>query len=119
MKRTLLVAAAAGLMLAAVPAVGAPVCSWTGAWESNWGRMDLAQSGDNVSGSYVRQSGKMVGRVSGNVLSGKWSEAPTYKPPKDEGDYEFTMVTGCGAFDGRWRYVGESRWRPWTGKRGR
>ncbi len=107
----------AALVLTAIPVVAAPSCTWTGAWETNWGRMDLQQSGDNVTGTYVRQSGKMVGRVAGNVLSGTWTEAPTYRPPKDEGDYEFSLLPGCNAFDGRWRYTGESRWRPWTGKR--
>ncbi len=117
-RTSLRVALVAAVVISGYPAaVAGPTCSWTGSWETNWGRMDLQQSGDNVTGTYARQSGRMTGRVSGNVLTGQWSEAPTYKAPKDEGDYEFAMQTGCNSFDGRWRYTGESRWRPWTGRR--
>ncbi len=107
----------AALVSTAIPVVAAPPCTWTGRWETNWGRMDLQQSGDQVTGTYVRQQGKMLGRAAGNALSGTWTEGPTYRPPTDAGDYEFVMAPGCNAFNGRWRYTGKSDWRPWTGKR--
>lgn len=40
-------------------------CSWSGTWSSNWGEQVMHQSGDQVSGTYTHDQGKIVGTVSG------------------------------------------------------
>ena len=66
--------------------------SWEGEWDSNWGKMVLIQSGSAVTGTYTHDKGKISGTISGNTLTGTWSESPSYAPPSDAGDIEFTMA---------------------------
>lgn len=87
---------------------------WTGKWDTEYGVMTITQEGTNVTGTYSREEGKIVGTVSGNVLSGTWSEIPTYLPPKDAGDIEFVMSEDGLKFEGRWRYASEGQWFPWA-----
>lgn len=96
--------------------------SWTGEWDTNDNgyKMFLQQTGDRVTGTYPYDEGRIEGRVVGNKLVGRWSEAPTYKPNRDAGDVEFTMSADGRSFTGKWRYGSEEPWRdgnPWNGKR--
>ncbi|MDM7935457.1 MAG: hypothetical protein QUS08_08740, partial [Methanothrix sp.] len=47
-------------------------CDWTGTWSTNWGEMVLQQSGDDVSGHYAHDQGRIQGTVSGGRLVGTW-----------------------------------------------
>lgn len=110
------------LMTTAMPAVGAGggACDWTGTWDTNWGKMELVQTGTRVTGTYEHDNGKIVGEESGNSLIGTWSEAPSYSPPDDAGDFEFTISPDCNSFTGKWRYGSTSGdWKVggWTGDR--
>lgn len=89
--------------------------SWTGEWETNWGKMVLTQNGASVTGTYTHDSGKINGTISGNTLIGSWSESPTYAPPNDRGDIEFTMSPDGKSFTGKWRYGSEGNWGNWEG----
>lgn len=92
-------------------------CDWTGTWNTNWGEMKLTQSGNTVTGEYTWDKGKITGTVSGQVLKGTWSESPSYSPPNDAGDFEFTKTT-CDSFEGKWRYGSSGEWRTdWSGTR--
>ena len=55
--------------------------------------------------------------MEGNVVKGKWSEGPSYKPPKDAGEFEFTIAEDGHSFKGKWRYgFGTGDWRStWDG----
>ena len=108
-------------------------CDWTGTWDTNWGKMELVQTGNqvtgtasltlpqrtNLTGSYKPDNGKIEGKVSGNTLIGTWSEAPSYSPPNEAGDFEFTISPDCNSFTGKWRYGSTGDWRvgDWTGSR--
>ena len=92
---------------------------WTGTWESDqWGEMNLTQDGTTVTGVYEWDGGKIAGTVSGNTLRGTWSEAPTYAPLNDAGDFEFTLSDDGKSFTGKWRYGSDGDWNgDWTGQK--
>ena len=92
---------------------------WGGDWKTEqWGKMYLFQEGNQVTGDYEHDNGKLVGTVSGATLTGTWSEAPAYSPPDDTGDVELTMSAGGNSFTGRWRYGSSGDWDgTWSGER--
>jgi hypothetical protein len=93
-------------------------CDWTGTWSTNWGPMRLVQRGGTVSGDYDWDQGLIEGTLDGDVLRGTWTEVPSREPPRDAGDYEFTMAEDCQSFTGRWRYGSSEAWRQsWDGAR--
>ena len=80
--------------------------------------MELLQSGNSVTGSYTWDQGKISATVSGNKITGTWSESPSYGPPNDAGDIEVTMSEDCRSFSGRWRYGSSGDWKTdYTGSR--
>jgi hypothetical protein len=92
---------------------------WTGVWDSEqWGEMELKQSGDRVTGTYAWDDGKIEGTVSGTTLRGTWSESPSYSPPDDAGDFEFTLSADGKSFSGHWRYGSDGDWDgDWTAEK--
>ena len=100
------------------PPLVAPTTNWTGSWLcGQWGRLTLSQSGDQVTGSYTYDNGKLTGYAAGNTLVGTWSEAPTYNPPNDAGDVQFNLSADGNSFTGHWRYGSAGDWKPWNGER--
>ncbi|MCJ7444835.1 MAG: FecR family protein [Methanotrichaceae archaeon] len=94
------------------------ICSWTGTWDTNFGSMDVQMSGNSVTGTYPHDQGRIQGAFSENKLIGKWFEAPSYNPPNDAGDLEFTMSADCRSFSGNWRYGSTGSWSGgWSGTR--
>lgn len=87
----------------------------SGKWDTTWGEMILNQSGENVTGTYTWDDGKIVGVLNGNVMTGTWSEKPSYSPPKDAGVVEFTFSPN--SFTGKWAYGDEQPTGTWEGKR--
>ena len=75
-----------------------------GIWNTNWGQMILKQHGKYISGTYTYDKGKLEGVLKGRVLTGKWMEAPTYKPCNDSGAIKFTFSLDGKSFTGHWRY---------------
>ena len=93
--------------------------TWAGNWDSNWGDMVLYQSGGRVWGQYTHDDGRIEGTVSGNVLTGTWSEAPSYSPPDDAGDCVLRLSADGDSFEGDWRYGSDGAWYydGWSGVR--
>jgi hypothetical protein len=84
---------------------------WSGSWDSDWGIMVFNQNGDQVTGTYTHDNGKIKGTVSGNTLTGTWSEAPSYNSPNDAGDVVITLAADGNSFNGNWRYgSGTGKW---------
>jgi hypothetical protein len=78
--------------------------------------MVVRQQGDAVNGTYSRQNGRITGRAGGRRLTGTWSEAPSYKEPKDAGAFELTLAADGRSFTGNYRYAGSAKWDgPWVG----
>jgi hypothetical protein len=89
--------------------------SWSGKWNTNFGPMALKQTGAAVSGTYTHDKGRIAGQVTGNVLKGRWSEAPTYGGPSDAGPFEFKLTKDGKSFNGLWNYQGRSPNSGWSG----
>jgi hypothetical protein len=51
-----------------------PNARWTGTYFTNWGDMELVQSGTSVVGTFGDRDGKIEGTVDGNVFTFHWSE---------------------------------------------
>jgi hypothetical protein len=98
-----------------IPLPVTPTGGWSGDWSTNWGDMTLTQSGSTVTGTYSHDTGHISATVSGNYLQGTWSEYPSYAPPNDAGDIEFTLSADGKSFSGHWRYDSSGEWRGWTG----
>ena len=77
---------------------------WSGSWDSDWGMMQFTQSGNQVTATYTHGVGRIRGTVSGNTLTGTWSQSPSYQPPDDAGDVVLTMAADGNSFTGTWRY---------------
>jgi hypothetical protein len=103
--------------LTAPPASSIPASTgWSGQWQTpEFGEISIRINGTTVTGSYPHDRGRITGTISGNVLKGTWSEAPSYAPPNDAGDFEFTMAADGRSFSGRWRYGSSGEWKPWSG----
>lgn len=91
---------------------------WAGTWQTKWGKMTITQNGNSITGTYEHDKGKISGTINGNKLSGNWSEAATYQPPGDAGEFEFTLSADGKSFTGRWRYGNNGAWQTgWDGHR--
>jgi len=97
----------------------APGASFAGAWKTDFGTLTVTQDGNKICGQYPHDQGKIEGTIDGSVVRGKWSEGPSYTPPKDAGDFEFTISGDGNSFKGKWSYgFGTGQWRPtWNGTR--
>lgn len=93
--------------------------SIAGIWDTNFGQMTITQSGNRITGTYTHDNGKIEGTLKENILTGKWSEAPSYRPPNDAGDFKFIFSQGFKSFEGYWRYgFGGKDWSgEWHGNR--
>lgn len=101
-----------------VPIVAAPPTptpspsgDWLGTWMtncggSNCGTMELAQVGNNVSGTYASGDGTLSGTVDGSHLSGTWSRNG------GSGTFDFWVTANGQRFRGNW-----DRYHDWCGHR--
>lgn len=96
--------------LGACGRTGEPVATWAGDWDTRWqdggARLELRQTGLEVSGRYPSYAGLIEGRVDGSILRGRW------KRGAQSGPLEFVMAPDGRSFVGRYN-AGE--W--WTGGR--
>ena len=93
---------------------------WTGTWETNYGKVELMQnrnSRNNVTGSYGLKQGRIDGMALDADLSGKWSEAPSYAPPNDAGEFAIHMDPSGRSFKGKWWKLAPLSEKEWNGHR--
>ncbi|HEU4501445.1 MAG TPA: mechanosensitive ion channel family protein [Nitrospira sp.] len=95
-----------------VQPAAAAEADWSGSWGTKWkaggARLDLNQSGDQVTGHYPLFGGEVVGKAAGTTLEGRWIEGAR------SGSFVFTMSPDGRTFTGRY---GNGEW--WTGERTR
>lgn len=96
--------------------------SFAGRWQTEWGAIELTVKGRELKGTYPHDSGRLVGTVSldGMTVTGTWSEAPTFKPPKDSGEFEFKLSEDGKKFKGLYWYGKRDpkvAGRVWDGKK--
>ncbi|MAG63664.1 hypothetical protein CMO84_09095 [Candidatus Woesearchaeota archaeon] len=86
--------------------------TYSGLWETSYGRMRLIQKGSTVSGEYsYTSSSTIAGEIEGSRLTFRYSEGET----QGEGWYE--LAEDGESFHGRWREKGSERWSRWKGTR--
>jgi heat shock protein HslJ len=90
-------------------------CGYSGTWNTDWGTMQLSQTGNKVSGTYTHDSGMINGTISDGVFVGRWSESPSYAEPDDAGDAMFYFGKDCNSFSGNWRYGTGAAGAAWDG----
>ena len=96
------------------PESEAPVPTYSGLWETSYGRMRLTQEGSTVSGEYSYTSTSTIaGEIEGDRLTFGYSEGDT----QGEGWYE--LAKDGESFQGRWREKGSEHWKRWRGTRDR
>ncbi len=109
-----------------VPTTAAPVLSWTGTWNTTWTEdanwsvdvIRITQTGSSVKGIYEVGNGTISGNVTGNSLTGVWSEVDG--EDAYEGTFEFVMSADKNSFTGKWANIGEdlaNSTYPWNGVR--
>jgi hypothetical protein len=90
---------------------------WSGTWETNYGKVVLQQTKNIVTGVYVLKEGRIDGLALDDRLSGQWSEAPSYAPPNDAGEFEIHMDQSGTSFQGKWWKVASSNGKEWHGRK--
>lgn len=89
-----------------------PAPTYSGLWETSYGRMRLTQERSTVNGNYSYTSNSTIsGKVKGNRLTFEYKEGET------QGDGWYEIAEDGESFQGRWRVKGNKRWTPWKGKR--
>lgn len=93
--------------------------NWTGKWVTDdAGRVyNLIQDGNNVTGKIDDEEVTISGKVSGNVLTAKWSD-PQKAAPENGGDIIFTMSADGKYCLGKWKYGSDANnddWYEFTG----
>jgi len=82
-----------------------PTIDTTGAWNTNFNKMSLRQTGFNVSGEYDFNNGKLLGVIFGDTMTGTW-----YQDVDKDGNYEtsgkfnFVFSRDGTTFKGNWGY---------------
>lgn len=77
-------------------------CSYTGSWDSNFGKMKLTQSGNQVTGT--TPDGKISGTIKSYGLKAVWWRGGgSYNPPTNGGEVVFYISPDCKQLAGDWR----------------
>jgi hypothetical protein len=84
--------------------------SFAGTWDTTYYEMRLSQIGDHVSGTYDYRGGVIDGTVSGNILSGTWTQT------NNRGVFRFSLSSDGNGFTGTWTDSNDSG-GPWIGER--
>lgn len=99
--------------------IGVAKKGFDGKWGTNWGDMTLRVNGNQVTGDYTHDQGKLKGTLSpdGRTITAKWSESPSYRAPNDGGMVKFTMAADGQSFQGIWGYGNNLNQKWWIAKR--
>jgi len=86
--------------------------SWTGTWDTTFSKLQITQKGNQVTGYYEHDNGKISGTVQGNRLIGTWHESGN-----DEGKFQFVMSSDGNSFSGKWGRSSGPLSSTWNGTR--
>lgn len=87
-----------------------PSATFSGAWETTYGRMTLTEKDGKVAGKYGGDAA-----IAGVREKNRF--AFTYAEPNAKGEGWFELAADGQSFKGQWRAEGAERWLPWTGTR--
>jgi len=88
---------------------------YSGLWQTNWGALTLVQKGTQVTGSYPKNKGKVLGTVGEDgILLGSWTQTENQRG----GQLRFVLSGDGSSFAGQWSY-GDGKWEEekWNGQR--
>lgn len=92
---------------------------FSGIWDTRWDsgkqttQLTITQSGNEVTGKYTYQGGKVEGTIKGDTLSGTWVQKDGAK-----GTFIFTLSENGKSFKGKWRNGSSGAWAgEWDGTR--
>jgi hypothetical protein len=92
--------------------------SWTGTWYTDYGTVEMVQSGDSVAGRYydlmIDRAGTLSGTIDGNYLEFSWGGS--WDLAVESGYGVFVMQGDGGSFVGQREAFGEFTMR-WNGSR--
>jgi len=74
--------------------------------------MELTQNGNEVTGYYFEDNGKLSGTLKGNTLTGTWHETGN-----DTGKFQFSMSSDAESFSGKWGRKNGPLEYDWNGRR--
>lgn len=97
------------------PDSGKEIGTWLGTWFTDYGRMDLTQSGNEITGTYGEEKHTIRATVSGNKLIGTYNEYGSIE------QIEFNMASDGLSFVGIFgeNTTPKDEWSQWSGKRER
>lgn len=98
------------LMMLLVGSIAYAAPSWSGTWNTDWGKLVLAQNASDVNGSY--DGGSVKGVVDGMLFRGTWSQSNGAS-----GKFQLTISENGNQFSGTWTTNGSSEKGTWSGKR--
>ncbi len=88
--------------------------SFTGTFETDYGKLSMVQKGDKVTGHYPHDDGRIDGTIVDGVLYGYWYESPSFAPPSDAGQIVFVMNKNDKNCTGWWRFGNSDGWTLWS-----
>ncbi len=93
--------------------------TFEGMWKTNFGTLVIKIKGNKVLGLYKNGNGKIEGTLSedGYTITGRWSEAPDYLPPKHAGKFIFKLSKTGASFKGKWGFGNEEPDSEWVGRK--
>jgi hypothetical protein len=88
---------------------------WTGTYFSDWGRLEMARTGDTVVGTFLSdiKHGRLSGSVNGDVMRFTWTQLDERiggRASAVEGGGQFRYVVDANGehhLEGTWGYAGE------------
>lgn len=83
----------------------------SGVYQTDFGEMTLQQTANKVIGTYKHQNGVVEGTISGNVLSGVWTQS------NGKGKFVFVFNGNFTSFTGKWGYNDAEPTSAWNGKK--
>jgi len=95
--------------------------NFSGMWDTDLGILVMTVQNNHVSGNYEKKNGKIDGTLSqdGKTVEGTWSQAPSYKAPKDSGKFVFSISDDYTKFKCE-QWEGDKNGEPddtWKGKK--
>lgn len=94
--------------------------TFSSVWNTSEGRMNIQNSGGNISATYDQDNGRIYGTLNGRILSGYWAEDSTAKRCQTMrlGSYYWGNLRfefNGSQFSGRFAYCDDAANSTWTG----
>jgi len=123
MNRLILLAIGILFFIAVCGCAGPKIKNIAGNWTSSeGGSMTISQNGSDIRGTYSMKEGIIIGKLSGNTISGHWiqnSSGQRCSTLRSNSYYwgPMKLVFADDSYSGKWGYCDGPQNNPWTGQR--